>query len=245
MNIAHGFAICKKNDFFVLMENTVMVRRAVFAPVLVLFSLLFAGHVQAALFDRGGGLIYDDYLDVTWLQDFGYVRTSGHNTSGKLNWHDAVNFASTLNYEDTERGVFWEGWRLPRMFNTPHPNDPPSYDPTGLSGELGYMYYVNLGIEPNYSHNANDPLPVPSNYNPFINMEYRGTWSGTISIFSDRAWYTHLHFGSDEASSIFDEQRVWLLRDGDVAPVPIPPAILLMASGLLFLRFYGRKSKST
>ena len=35
-----------------------------------------AGH--AALFDRGGGLIYDSDLDITWLKDGNYAQTSGY-----------------------------------------------------------------------------------------------------------------------------------------------------------------------
>lgn len=250
MNIADGFAICKKNDFFVLMENTVMVRRAVFAPVLALFSVLFAGHVQAALHDRLGGLIYDDVLDVTWLQDANYVQTSGYNQFGKLNWPDAVNWASTLNYFDTERGVTWDDWRLPSTTT----NDLSSlgFDESGQSSELAYMYYANLGFQRNEVYdmygnldsNADPPISDGS-YNPFNNLLTRGYWSGT-SYNDNNAWALHFHFGHQFLDSkTGDELRVWAVRDGDVAPVPIPPAILLMASGLLFLRFYGRKSTST
>ena len=31
------------------------------------------GTSHAALIDRGGGLIYDDVLNITWLQDAGYA----------------------------------------------------------------------------------------------------------------------------------------------------------------------------
>ena len=41
----------------------------------VLIVLLFSvTSVYAELHDRGGGLIYDDVLDVTWLQDANYVN---------------------------------------------------------------------------------------------------------------------------------------------------------------------------
>ena len=33
---------------------------------------------NAALYDRGNGLIYDDVLDITWLQDANYAKTSGY-----------------------------------------------------------------------------------------------------------------------------------------------------------------------
>ncbi|MCU7929477.1 MAG: DUF1566 domain-containing protein [Candidatus Thiodiazotropha sp. (ex Codakia rugifera)] len=220
-----------------------MVRRAVFVPVLVLFFVLSAGHVQAALHDRLGGLIYDDVLDVTWLQDASYAQTSGYVQSGKLNWYDAVNWASTLSYYDTERGVTWDDWRLPTTTNHA---DSIGWDTTGMSSEMAYMYYVNLGYDANMSLDPSDPAPTSGNYNPFINLQTRGYWSGTPSDFENRAWYLHMHFGyQDINSKLGDEQRLWAVRDGDVAPVPIPPAMLLMASGLLFLRVMGRKGRST
>ncbi|MCP4407494.1 MAG: DUF1566 domain-containing protein, partial [Gammaproteobacteria bacterium] len=43
-----------------------------------LLALGMAGTVQATLIDRGGGLIYDDVLNITWLQDANYAETSGY-----------------------------------------------------------------------------------------------------------------------------------------------------------------------
>lgn len=41
-------------------------------------ALGFSGAAGAGLIDRGGGLIYDDVLDITWLQDANYALTSGY-----------------------------------------------------------------------------------------------------------------------------------------------------------------------
>jgi chemotaxis response regulator CheB len=46
-----------------------MIRFKRTAMVALLTGLGFTGTSQAALFDRGGGLIYDDINNVTWLQD--------------------------------------------------------------------------------------------------------------------------------------------------------------------------------
>lgn len=73
---------------------------------------------QAALIDRGGGLIYDDVLNITWLQDANYAKTSGYDASGKMNWQDAVAWAANLTYYDSVRGVTYDDWRLPTMVNT-------------------------------------------------------------------------------------------------------------------------------
>ena len=33
---------------------------------------------QAALVDRGGGMLYDTVLNITWLQDANYAKTSNY-----------------------------------------------------------------------------------------------------------------------------------------------------------------------
>lgn len=42
------------------------------------------GAVQAALHDRAEGFIYDDALDVPWLQDANYAKTSGDDADGLI-----------------------------------------------------------------------------------------------------------------------------------------------------------------
>ncbi|MEW7996499.1 MAG: hypothetical protein AB2825_18920 [Candidatus Thiodiazotropha endolucinida] len=115
---------------------------------MLLLLLPFAGSVNATLIDRGAGLIYDDVLDVTWLQDASYAMTSGVAPYARMSWLDAVSWVDGLHYEDSVRGVVWDDWRLPTTIN-----DPASlgYDTAGLSSELAYMYYINLGYAPNYS----------------------------------------------------------------------------------------------
>ncbi|NNF16437.1 MAG: hypothetical protein HKN70_06795 [Gammaproteobacteria bacterium] len=49
--------------------------RVLFLPALCLAMLSVS--TTAALHDRGNGLIYDDVLDITWLQDANYALTSG------------------------------------------------------------------------------------------------------------------------------------------------------------------------
>lgn len=44
------------------------------------------GRARATLIDRGSGLIYDDVLDVTWLQDANYAGKS-------MNWCESVSWS--------------------------------------------------------------------------------------------------------------------------------------------------------
>lgn len=219
----------------VLMKNTLL---AVSVSAIGLFTFSSS---NATLIDRGGGLIYDDVLDVTWLQDASYSQTSGASTYGHMNWNDASTWVSNLQYEDTARGVMWDDWRLPTTINS---EASLGYDLSGLSSELAYMYYVNLGYDPNYSHDRYDPAPESDSYNPFTNLIYRAYWSGTLSDYEGQAWLLHFHFGSQELNSIDDVSRVWALRDGDVAAVGVPEPGSLALFGVALAAFgVGRRRK--
>ncbi|MEW7975375.1 MAG: VPLPA-CTERM sorting domain-containing protein [Candidatus Thiodiazotropha endolucinida] len=210
-------------------------------------ACLYTGSTQAALFDRGGGLIYDNVLDVTWLQDASYAETLGLGVqgSGKMNWVDADNWVSNLQFYDNVRDVTWIDWRMPATFIDEF--DSIGFDETGQSSEMAYMYYVNLGFEANPSLDVNDPIPMSGNYNPFDNLQYRSYWSDTLTDLtaSARAWNLHFHFGYQNFTGILsDELNIWAVRDGDVSPVPLPPAILLMLSGLVILSILRRDKKT-
>jgi hypothetical protein len=41
-----------------------------------------SGTAQAALVDRGGGMIYDTTRNITWLADMNYAQRSGHTGAG-------------------------------------------------------------------------------------------------------------------------------------------------------------------
>ena len=60
------------------------------------------GAAQAALFDRGGGMIYDDVSNITWLKDW--------NVNGRtMTFTEADTWANNLVYGGGT------GWRLPTM----------------------------------------------------------------------------------------------------------------------------------
>lgn len=123
-------------------------------PAILAFAFPIAS--QAALHDRGGGLIYDDVLNVTWLQDASYARTSGFDADGYLQWEAAKSWAAGLAYFDSVRGVTLTGWRLPNIAPMGADwNYSQTYDGSSDTGanvtspksELAYMFHVNLGLK--------------------------------------------------------------------------------------------------
>lgn len=49
-----------------------------------LAALVLSGAARAELFDRGGGMVYDDDLDITWMADWNHARTSGFDADGLM-----------------------------------------------------------------------------------------------------------------------------------------------------------------
>jgi hypothetical protein len=68
-----------------------------------------APRASAELIDYGKGLIYDSDLDVTWLQDANYPKTSGSSADGKLDASGAFEFAAQLSLGGSD------DWRLPEQ----------------------------------------------------------------------------------------------------------------------------------
>ena len=120
---------------------------------------------DAALVNRGGGLIYDTVLDVTWLQDANYAKTSGDDDDGQMTWEQAKTWTAELSFYDSVRNKTWSDWRLPAVepvngssFNFGWAFDGSTdegYNITSPNSELMYMYYANLG-------NPGAYLPTPT-----------------------------------------------------------------------------------
>jgi hypothetical protein len=121
------------------MRNKQNIKRCVmknnnrFHIILVLVLGLVSVNVHAALVDRGGGMIYDTDLNVTWLADANYSMTSGYNADGYMTWGEATTWAANLSYGG------YSDWRLP----TADPACSLSYNCTG--SEMGHLFYNELG----------------------------------------------------------------------------------------------------
>lgn len=92
-----------------------------FTTLALLAGFSMMGNAQAVLIDRGSGLLFDDVLNITWLQDANYAKTSGYDADGRMTWDDAMTWADTLVYHDSVRNVDYSDWRLPTMIDTGTP----------------------------------------------------------------------------------------------------------------------------
>lgn len=198
---------------------------------LISFSFGAVNITQAALIDRGGGMIYDTDLNITWLADANYALTSGYSSPyGYLNWSDAMTWASNLTYGG------YSDWRLPS-------SDHASCDSNGLyhctGSEMGHLFYVELGNTTGTSIlNSTDPdLALFTNFAPGL-----AYWSSTDAS-PTNAYYFYFTFGVEPSSAKEATFFAWPVRSGDVAAVPVPAAVWLFGSGLLGLAGVARRRR--
>ena len=157
--------------------------------LVAVFALAFVRMFpQAALWDRGGGFIYDDILNVTWLQDANYGAGSIYEVvpgdPGRMTWNNAVAWVTQLSYAG------FTGWRLPDAYN--RDGSGPLIGPDASSSELGHMYYNNLGGV------SNDPV--------LLNPTFIDGNGNTVS-FQNMQSYSYYWFRNE-----FDSDKAWLYQ---------------------------------
>jgi hypothetical protein len=222
----------------------------------LLTSSLFNVPAQASLYDRGNGMIYDDVLNITWLQDANYAQTSGYDADGKMTWEDANTWAANLSYGGHD------DWRLASA-NLMNPANPcQAYDgscdigPNNTTGEMGYMFYTNLGNISFFDTSGSGPQAGWGLSNTrftdavdgdTVSIQNLGAgayyWLAESSIPTpDYGWAFSPLNGrqhNQHAKTVF--LNAWAVRDGDVSAIPVPAAAWLFGSALLGLASIKRR----
>lgn len=211
------------------------IRSPLIASSLIAASLV-SGAAQAALVDRGGGLIYDTDLNVTWLADANYAKTSGYSETGQMSWNQATSWAANLSYYDSVRNVTLTGWRLPT-------GDPTCSGYCGTGTEMGYLFYNGLGGVAGqniiFTHNANYDLFTNIGGNVFNAAYY---WSNSLApAFTGEASYFAMRYGSQGGLALNNTLYAWAVRPGDVAAVPEAQTYALMLAGLGLVGWRARR----
>ncbi len=204
-----------------------------------------SGAAQAALVNRGGGMVYDTTRNITWLADMNHAVTSGYAAAnaggtgsnrvwadGRMGWGAAVAWADQLVY-----GGFSD-WRLPTL----NPADTTCvltwYVGTGCTGgELSGLFVTDLGNQPDQSvrYQVGDTPAQIANLALFSNVRSGDYWSGTELAWSaGNAWYFSAVDGKQAFTGKYIEFFAMAVRPGDVAaavPEPQTLALALLALG--------------
>lgn len=205
--------------------------------VSVVATLILSASVNAALIDRGNGLIYDTDLEITWLADANYAMTSGYDADGMMAWNDAMSWADQLQYAG------YNNWRLPSALN--QDGSSPCTSGECNDSEMGHLHFIELsGLKGIFTLPTSDP-----DYALFNNTIQEGLyWSSTIYVddpdYQNYAWEFQFDRGSQGAHPMSELYYAWAVADGDIgaSAVPVPAAIWLFCSGLICL-FGAMKTK--
>jgi len=209
-----------------------------FVPTLLLVTLGLSAGAHAALIDRGGGLIYDDGRNITWISP---NEVSVYATAPVApGWAAANDWANQVVYAG------FDDWRLPA---TVYPDATCEVTANAIGAncrgsELGHLYYEVFG------GTALQPLPASANLTLLPVNSLAPYWSSTPSASAGFAYRFSMNTLQDgygyqaERNTGFGTGSIVLVRSGDVAVVPIPALGWMVGVGFLGLVRVGRKKRA-
>jgi hypothetical protein len=237
--------------------------------------LLSQSAPRAALINRGNGLIYDNVLNVTWVQDVALARTLGMDSDGIFDWLGAKAWADQLVYAG------FADWRLPtltpingisfqRNFNCDGSADygygiaAPGGASAGFIGnELAYMFHVNLGNQsrckgeyPDITwspdigvQNASFVDALTHETDSFLNLQglKQAFWADLPPAPSPAPYtWAFKYSGFNDWDAALQLHLAWAVRDGDVVVAAIPePSTSLSAVLLLLALGFSKRAASS
>jgi len=248
--------------------------------VVSLGLILAAGGAQAALQarDLDGNLAnieayYDTVLDITWLQDSTYAKTSGHDEDGYMTWEDANDWASNLRFYNPLSDEIYSYWRLPGVkpvngvafsyFIVADGSTDRGYNISeqgtlfagSTASEMAHLFYNTLDNKGLCDPALSTPtLCAPQAFvleaillnGPFnLDASRPAYWSGTPYEFGNRAWKFDFG-GRQEEETTEVPYNAWAVHDGDVGVAVVPEAdtYALLLAGLAAMTGWLRLSRS-
>lgn len=185
----------------------------------------------ATLHSRASGsMVYDDDLNITWLADANFAKSSGYSSTGKMSWDIAVGWASTLEFGG------YSDWRLPSTLVPDYACTSQawwSYSAYNCSGsEIGHLFYIELGgnRDQKISDSGDPDLSLFTNLQDIYWSETDLSATGLITG-PNSAYVFETFIGFQMPTSKEAQWYAWAVRDGDItSSIPEPPTI-----GLIFL----------
>lgn len=230
--------------------------------LLLLIAITLSTASNAGLIDRGNGMIYDDVLNITWLQDVNFANTSGYTVSnatshprtkdsiysdGRMGWKAANDWADQLVFGG------YNDWRLPTVTLD-------EIDPTRTTfSELVYMFHVNLnntctyidctrqGINGSFIDSESGELVsfknnIENSYGYWSDtaVKYENIFTGTeIILVEVESPVSAISYVKDEnwheRAVMYVGFGAWAVRDGDVAQIPEPSTLAIFSLALFGL----------
>lgn len=196
-----------------------------------------AGTAHAALINRGNGMVYDSTLNITWLADMNYARTSGFDADGRMAWSTATAWAADLVYGG------YDDWRLPTL-NAFDPTCSSSFVVGGTTyreglgctmGELSHLLVQDLGDAAGsvLDHTGDSPVQV-TNAALFSNLQSYAYWS-SATLGGPVGFMFISSTGNQGTAPFATEFYAVAVRTGDVAAAAVPEpqslALTLLALG--------------
>ena len=247
--------------------NTHKIRMAAFV-----LAAGLSGTAQAALHDRGGGLIYDDVLNVTWQQEANLSRTQSFGVSyissqaGTMTWYNAQTWLAAMNAANY---LGYSDWRFPTVkpingvafndqFSTNGTTDV-GFNITSVNSEMAHLANVDL-IGMSQTCSPDSPVAPPNcsqvNIGLFKNIQLVYAYISGADVYPGSDDYRAFVFNSpvsvNSVSFNYGYQGIagkgygavaMVLRDGDVAAVPEPETYAMLLAGLGLVGAIVRRRK--
>lgn len=208
-----------------------------FAVVSALAGAAWAAPAHAALQGRdadkdasnGFEAYYDTVLDITWLADANYAKTSGAYAdafpTGGMWWNFAVSWAQNLEFFGAT------DWRLPHVISKISSGTLEDVSAgkgsAALESELGYMYYTHLrlGGNPTPSSGTITLGGVPGGYikNFVADLYWTGDTFGANPTLAWGLWTSYPFAGSQAYVPKILSEYAWAVHDGDPFGVKVIP----------------------